>query len=166
MIPRFNPKLKVSKDELPTNTSKVGEAVHKILSKEQDSMSVEDVIDQYADKYTKEIASVLENNVNKFDPPFHVVVLHKKEPWSVNVLRNWFVARQTRPSAKVLRLDYPNHTHTVYSYDKRSGELKILWSLPTAQEALTIKKNGHLYDPVLLSWITQFENGKLDAQVA
>lgn len=164
MKPRFNPKLKVHKSEVNQNPSKVGQAVHDLSQKAPEHLSVEDIISEYGDKYTKEIVSALETNANKYEAPFYIVVLHKKEPWAVNVLRNWFVSRQTRPSASVLLMDYPNHMHTVYSYDKRTSELKLLWSLPTAQDAITIKKNGHLYDPQLLDWIRRYESGELDAQ--
>lgn len=157
----FNPKLVQSKDEINPNPSKVGEKVYEFMSKPQEQMEVGEIIDAYKDKYTQEMHDVLLKGSRIFDPPFYVVVLHKKEPWAVNVLRNWFVSRQTKPLPTTLRNDYPNHSHTVYSFDQRSCELKICWNLPTSQDANTILKNKQLYDSQLVDWIVKFNNGTL-----
>lgn len=143
----------------PSQPSKVGEAVSKIISKDQYAVTVGEIIEEYADEYTAQVAECIKSNVQNYEAPFFVVVLHKKEPWALNVMRNWFVARQTKPSAQTLRIDYPNHMHTVYRYDKRSSELKLLWSLPTALDADTILKNGQLYHPDLVAWILNYERG-------
>jgi len=147
------------RDKIKKNPSKVGKAVHEILSKSNDDITVGEIMDEFQHKYAKEMESCLENNVNKYDPPFYVVVLTKKEPWALNVMRNWFIARQTRPSAKILREDYPNYMQTVYSYDKRSSELKIHWSLPIAQDAAVVLQNPQLYDSTLVKWVTEYSRG-------
>jgi hypothetical protein len=90
------------------------------------------------------------------------VVLSEKEHWSELVMRNWFVARQTRPKASWLRSEFPNHMITLYSYDKRPDKLEVLYSLPTRQDSDTILKNRHLYSPTLVKYITDFQDGLLD----
>lgn len=150
----------IPRDKIKKNPAKVGKAVHDILSKQHDDISVGEIIDEFQHKFTKEMESTLEANVNKYEAPFYVVVLTKKEPWAMNVMRNWFIARQTRPSARVLREDYPNYMQTVYSYDKRSAELKILWSLPIAQDAAVVVQNRQLYDPTLVRWIEEYALGR------
>lgn len=157
----FNPKLVQSKDEINPNPSKVGEKVYEFMQKEPERIEVQEIINEFADKYTKEMQDVLIKGTRAFESPFYVVVLHKKEPWAVNVLRNWFVTRQTKPLASVLRKDYPNHSHTVYQFNSNSHELKILWNLPTFQDSLTILKNKDLYDSQLVEWIVKFNTGLL-----
>lgn len=162
----FNPKLIQSKEEINPDPAKVGQAVYDILSKSQSPIEVGEIISEYAERYTEEVKATIRENENKYVSPFYVVVLHKKEPWAVNVMRNWFIARQTLPTSSSLRENYPNHSVTVYRYDSKNVKLDLLYSLPTAQDALTIKKNAHLYDPQLVDWIRRFDIGSLDASFA
>lgn len=157
----FNPQLVVSKDDIKPNPSKVGEKVYEFLQKPQDNIEVGEIIEEYAKSYVKEIQDVVSKGIHKYESPFYIVVLHKKEAWAVNVMRNWFVARQSKPSARTLRQDYPNHSHTVYCFDIKNHELKLLWNLPTWQDGLTILKNKHLYHPELVQWIQDFDSKKL-----
>lgn len=150
------------KDEKTKKASTVGQAVYDILAKDSKEQTVEEIMAEYAPEYTAKIEETIRDNVNRYDPPFYIVVLTKKEPWALNVMRNWFVARQTKPLARVLRRDYPNHLQTVYSFNGRNGELKLLWSLPTALDCLPILKNKAIYDPQLVKWIEDFNNGFLD----
>lgn len=144
----------------------VGKAVYDILSKPQEEMQVEEVLEEYKHEYLEEILTCIRDNKNKYISPFYIIVLTKKEPWAVNVMRNWFIARQTKPSSKWMRDQFPNFMQTVYSWDDRSEELKILWSLPTWQDSLVVLKNKALYDPQLVKWILEYESGMLDQEVA
>lgn len=152
--------LTASKDNLPDNASKVGQAVHQILSKKQDTITVQEILDASSKRYLEEMESTIEKNFNKFELPFYIVVLSKKEPWALNVMRNYFIARQTRPLCKHLREEYPNFMSTLYEVTRT--ELRILWSLPIEQDAAVILKNRHLYDPKLVEWIENCNSGKLD----
>lgn len=154
--------LRTSKDKLGKTSSKVGKAVHDILQKDQESISVEQILDEYQHKYVQEMEDVVNNNFHKYESPFYIVVLTKKEPWALNIMRNWFIARQTRPTTKFLREEFPTYMNTVYSVNKATHELKILWSLPIKQDADVVLKNPHLYDPQLVKWIQDCESGALD----
>lgn len=150
-------------DSLPAAkpTSKVGEKIYEFMQKPQERIEVGEIVEEYSKKYVQEIQDTVNNNLDKYKSPFYIVVLHKKEPWSVNVMRNWFIARQTKPLASVLRHDYPNHSHTVYEVDSTAHKVDVLWNLPTKQDSRTIKKAKDLYDPTLVKWITDFETGRL-----
>jgi hypothetical protein len=150
------------RDQINNDPAKVGQAVFDILSKPQPTTTVEEVLDEYQHSYVKELGETIESNQKRFKAPFHVVVLHKKEPWAENVLRNWFIARQTRPKADFLRFEFPNHSNTVYRVNQDIGKIEVLWSLPTWQDSLTIMRNPHLYDPQLVQWIRDYSWGKLD----
>lgn len=142
--------------------SKVGQAVYDILKRDQVQTSVEEVLSEAEKKYTQEMEDIIQSNFNKYDSPFYIIVLTKKEPWALNVMRNWFIARQTRPKVQFLRQEFPNHMSTVYSVNKSTHELKILWSLPIKQDADVVLKNRHLYDPTLVKWIEDCNSGALD----
>jgi hypothetical protein len=68
------------------------------------------------------------------------------------VMRNYFIARQSKPLMHSMLDLFPNHMHTVYEFNKSSSELKLLWSLPGKQEISTILQNWALYDPQLVRW--------------
>lgn len=143
----------------------VGKAVHDIITKEQAPITVGEVLDEYQHEYLEEILTCIRDNRSKYESPFYIIVLTKKEPWALNVMRNWFIARQTRPSARWMRSEFPNFMQTVYAWDDRSEQLRLLWSLPTWQDALVVLKNKDLYDPQLVKWIIEYESGVLDQSV-
>lgn len=150
------------KDDKTQRSSKVGQAVADFLSKPQETIEVGEIIEEYADSYAEMVRKAITENRGRYESPFYVLVLTKKEPWALNVMRNWFIARQTKPSALSLRLEYPNHMQTVYQFDSTNEQLKILWSLPTAQDAAVILKNAPLYHSDLVNWIRNFNEGKFN----
>jgi len=138
----------------------VGKAVLDILSKPQEMQTVQDTLDALTPRYFEELDATIAANKSKYSSPFFVVILKKKEPWALNVLRQWYIARQSKPLAKVLRRDYANFTHDVWEANEK-GDRKLLWTLPTAIEATTILKNKQLYHEDLVKWCQQFESGGL-----
>ena len=141
-------------DEVEKSPS-VGECVQDILRKETSAPEVGEIISEYGDSYTDQIKECILNNTRRYESPFYIVVMHKKEPWSINVMRNWFIARQSKPSMKNLWDMFPNHMHTVYEFDKKKEEIALLWTLPSYQEAKVIVKNWDLYDKQLVKWCNQ-----------
>lgn len=144
---------------LPKKTSKVGAAVQDILSKQQPEVEVGEIISEYADDYVKQMQIAVDRGIAQYKTPFYVVVLHKKEMWALNVMRNWFITRQTKPDAKVMWERFPNFMHTVYEFTGQ--EIKILWSLPSPQEAKVILQNWDLYHPQLVKWVRDASEGVL-----
>jgi hypothetical protein len=144
---------------LPKKTSKVGQAVQDILSKAQPEVEVGEIISEYSNDYVKQMNIAVERGMRELKPPFYVVVLHKKEMWALNVMRNWFVTRQTKPLPKSMWERFPNFMHTVYEYT--GSEIKLLWSLPSPSEAKVILKNWDLYHPQLVKWVRDALAGTL-----
>lgn len=130
----------------------VGQAVHNILEEGDKSPEVGEIISEYGDSYVSQVQECVDKNSNKYESPFYIVVLHKKEMWAMNVVRNWFVSRQTKPCMKAMWTMFPNFMHTVYEVNKNQGALSILWSLPSPQEAKVVLDNFELYDPELVKW--------------
>lgn len=157
-----NAKLRQSKDELKKDPAQVGKAVYESLLKPQEMQEVGETIEAMTPKYYEQILETVNSNSSKYDSPFYVVVLRKKEPWALNVLRHWYVARQTKPSAFVLREDYPNFDHDVWKVDGHSRDISLMWTLPTKQDAASILKNRWMYHEDLVKWITLYNEGRLD----
>lgn len=145
---------------------RVGQAVSDILSKEQPTYTAGEILDGYSQKFAQEIESVIEKNQDKYTDPFYIFVLTKKEMWADNVVRNWFIARQTKPNALEMMSQYSNHTKTLYKVNKVGQKLlDIEWSLPGFSECISILKRPAAYDPELVRWIISCFEGKLDQGV-
>jgi hypothetical protein len=143
-------------------STRVGQAVVDILSTKQPEYTVEDIIDGMAEDFTNQLIDCYEKNKKKYRNPFYILVLTKKEMWAVNVVRNFFIARQTPPHASDLEIEYPNFTKTLYMLDSEKGQFKALWSLPGIEEMKSILKNPMPYHDDLVHWIYDFQDGKLD----
>lgn len=141
---------------------RVGQAVVDILSKEQPSYTVGDVLDGYATKFAQELEKCIEDNKDKYRGAFYVLVMTHKEMWADNVVRNWFIARQTPPYAMDMMQSYPHRTKTLYMVDPKKGHITIIWSIPGFEECKSILKNKETYDPQLVKWIVDCFNGDLD----
>jgi len=162
MISKANLKFVQPRSEVKFEGAKVGQAVYDILSKSHNSsQEVGETMSAMTPRYYEELMATIEANNDKYDQPYYIVVLRKKEPWAVNVLRQWFIARQTKPSAKVLREDYPNHDFDVWNIDPKQHSINFIWTLPTAQDSRTILANKECYDPALVETITKFNEGRL-----
>ena len=158
---KVNLKFVESRDKVKIKAAEVGRAVYDIMSKPQASQEVGETLEAMSPKYIEHLLTTIKDRQNDFDGPFYIVVLRKKEPWALNVLRQWYVPRQTRPSPYVLREDYPNHDHDVWCIDPKTTEISLQWTLPTAQDSKTILKNASLYDPTLVQWIQDFDSKQL-----
>lgn len=159
---------KYSYDRFGMKGARVGQAVYDILKSGESGTTVEEILDEYSNKFVKELEETIANNEHKYDDIFHVFVLSNKEMWAENVVRNWFVARQTAPAALDMVVQYPNHCKILYEVSKRQGEIKVKWTIPGIQDCISIVKNPGLYDPVLYGWIKDCFNGLLtsaDAQM-
>ena len=141
---------------------RVGQAVADILSEDQLVYTSQDIIDGYSEKYTKEFQDTIEKNKHKYKDNFYVLVFSNKEMWAENVVRNWFVARETAPHATDMIAQYPHHMKTLYLVNAGKGLLSICWSLPGIQDILVILKNPSLYNEELVKWISLTLDGKLN----
>lgn len=145
---------------------RVGQAVVDILSKDQPDQTVEETIEAFGPDFVKELQDTIEKNKGKYQSPFYVFILTKKEMWAVNVVRNFFIARQTNPSGLEMVKQYPNYMKTLYKVDSKKGTLELKWSIPGHQECLSICKTPSSYDPELVSWILQCYAGNLERNIA
>lgn len=142
---------------------RVGQAVIDILSKEQETQSVEETIEAFAPKFLEDLEKAVEEGKSKFESPYYVLVLSHKEMWAVNMMRNWFITRQTPPNGTDILTNYPNHMKTLYKADIVKGNVSLVWTLPGYQDCISVLREPGLYDPQLVKWIEDCFNKKLDA---
>lgn len=152
---------KYSYDRFGSKGMRVGQAVHDILSKEQPMQTVEETIEAMAPKFTKDLEDTINANKDRYKSPFYVFVLTKKEMWATNVVRNFFIARQTPPDPLNMMCQYANMTKTLYKVDSLKGSLKVKWSLPGLNDCPNILKNPQFHDPDLVAWIDSLFKGTL-----
>ena len=139
-----------------SKATRVGQAVSDILSKENlPEVTVEEILEASKDKFLKDLEECVETGRKKYTSPFYVFVIMKKEMWAVNVIRNYFIARQTKPKMFDMMMDYPNATKTLYMINDNTGEVKLEWTLPGLQECESILKTPLSFDPSLISWIRE-----------
>lgn len=143
--------------------SRVGQAVIDILSKDRPMQTAGETIEAFGPEYTRQIEEAVNNGIEKrFSNPFYILVLTKKESFAVNVVRNYFVTRQTAPHALKLAKEYKNFTKTLYLVDSDKGNLGLLWSIPGFQECKAIARHPRGFAPELVGWIKDCFEGKLD----
>lgn len=156
-----NFKLKQARSEIKANPAQVGKAVYDILSKPQERQEVGETVEAMTARYYRELFDTITENKGKYESPFYIVVQRKKEFWATNVLRQWFISRQTRPAASFLRSDWPNADHDLWEIDTKDQRVQFLYTLPTAQDSASIMKNAQQYSPDLINTIKAFNEGKL-----
>jgi hypothetical protein len=152
---------KYTYDRFGMKGARVGQAVHDILSAKEETTTVEEILDEYSHKFVQELEDTISANEHKYKDIFHVFVLSNKEMWAINVVRNWFVARETAPDALDMVGQYPNHCKILYEVNKKTGQLKLKWTIPGLQDCISVVNNPNMYDPTLYQWITQCFNGGL-----
>ena len=149
-------------DRFGKKGKRVGQAVYDILSKPQAVQTVGDTLDAFGPDYAKFRQECIEDNQGKYKNPFYIFVLTKKEFWANNVLRDWFIARQTPPHAFDMMEQYSNYTKTLYLIDSERGSLKCLWSLPSWDDCITIARAPQQYDSELVKWVEECFTRRLD----
>ena len=152
-------------DRFGKKGQRVGQAVYDILNSSNNvATTVGDVLEGYKVKFTKELEDTVNKNIEKYDDPFYILVLTKKEMWADNLVRNYFIARQTKPKAIDMITDYAHHTKTLYRVEKYRGEVEIEWSIPGFEECKTVMNHPEQYDSKLVTWITDCFSGNLDKE--
>lgn len=165
VIEKLRSHLVVPKHKIKKNPAKLGAAVYDILSKEQPMQTVEETMEAMTPKYFEQLMQAIEKGCKDFKPPFYVIVQRKKETIGgsvVNVLKHQYITRQTRPYANFLRSEWPNADHDLYEINADKGTITLVYTLPNAQDSKTILKNAECYDPQLVQWIKDYDQGKID----
>lgn len=105
----------------------VGQASYEILSKKQDAQPVIDTQREMLKGYYDELIKAVYSGIEQYgsEKPFYICVHTRRERTMVNVIRNLFHPRQTRPS--------PTYDLALYWYDPKTEQLSFVWCIPDKQ---------------------------------
>lgn len=106
--------------------------------------------------YESNVSLAVDEGKKKYNNDFYVVVITKKEPLMKNVMRNYFMTRETCPT--------PDYDQAVYRYQKEVGTLEFLWVLPSRDVSKMLKLNALSIDKSerrLLDYVLADSDGSL-----
>ena len=106
--------------------------------------------------YDKNIYEAVDRGKKDYPGDFFIVVETKKERLLQNVLRNYFMVRQSCPT--------PNYDQTVYRYIRADEIVEFLWVVPARDVCFYLKDNAlDVVDEekVLLRYVLNFSDGTL-----
>jgi hypothetical protein len=149
-------------DRHGTKGARVGQAILDLADKPYEEMSCQEMLEGIAPKFAEDLEKCVNDSLKKYKSPFYVLVLTRKEMYALNVIRNYFIARQTAPYASKLMVEYPNYTKTLYVVRSDHGDIKVAWSLPGVQDCQEVAKTPDNFPDELVGWIRQCFSGKLD----
>lgn len=108
-------------------------------------------------EYESGVFDAISNGKNSFSGDFYIVALTKREQLMQNILRNYFIPRQSCPT--------PDFDQVVYRYSRKDERLDMLWTLPSIAAIQNLLVHKHELDPSffqLLQFVLDFLDGKLE----
>lgn len=118
--------------------------------------SAQEQMQEQLDSYEANMFEAIERGKKEFPGDFFIVVETKKEPKMKNVIRNYFIVRQSCPT--------PQYDNSVYKYHAATEYCEFLWVLPSKQ-VYNMMKNRALELPVeerqLLQFVLEDSDGTL-----
>jgi hypothetical protein len=109
------------------------------------------------DSFENQVRLAVERGCELYDGDFYIVVLIKKERTMHNVVRQYFMPRQSCPR--------PEYDQIVYAYHRLVHDLEFIWVIPDKTSCEVLPLHKHLLpddQQDLLKFIIQFNNGELD----
>jgi hypothetical protein len=134
----------------------VGSLSQELLIKAPDTRNPIELEREMQRDYLKNIWECIDRSKSNYPDQFFVVVLTKREHLMQNVLRNYFVARQTCPT--------PNYDQTVFRYTGKDDKLEYIWTIPDRETSFTYLTQALMVVPEerqLLNFILDFKSGAL-----
>ena len=134
----------------------VGKISSDLLQKQADSTDPIEIERVMHDNYEQHIYETIEHGKKDYLKDFFIVVITKKERLMHNVLRNYFVVRETCPT--------PDYDQTVYHYHRDAEYVEFLWTLPSKDTYNLFKDNVLQIAPEergLLQFILMDSDGEL-----
>ena len=134
----------------------VGQSAVELQTKQQENIKVLDQSQAMLEDYWKNLLETVDRGYKKYPGNFFIHVETKKEPLLENVLRNYFIDRQSCPT--------PNYDQTVFRYNKELGQIEYLWTIPDRSTCFMLKDNAlqvQLQERQLLDFVLKFDDGTL-----
>jgi len=110
-----------------------------------------------ADSWESQLMECLQRGMSRYEGDFYLTVITKKERLLENVVRRYFIDRESCPT--------PEFDQTVFRYVKKDDALKYLWTVPDIQACHELYINAaDVSDELkpLVSMVLDFRSGRLD----
>jgi hypothetical protein len=150
---------KYSYNRFDSKGERVGQAVMDILKKDNPVFTVEEVMDQMQYGVMNYIQDAVTQGYKHFKENFYIIHRFRKELTYFdihNVPAQHAVCFQLGPKESSWYMEViPHDTKTLYEVDVKNDDIKLLWSVPGWEDCKSIKKNPHLYDRDLVSWVKE-----------
>ena len=150
---------KYSYERFGMKGSRVGQAVHDILSSRPQSYTAEEILEEMGKGIVAYIQEAAEKGCEAYDGKFYILHLFKKalgEHEIENAMLQKAACFKDRVwTPKEVMDAHPHATKSLYEVDKVNGLVKLLWTVPGWEDCKSIKKNPHLYDRDLVAWVKQ-----------
>lgn len=138
------------------DNKKAGQLAVEAMLKDPETTDAVEMQREMTKEYCDEVMKAAVEGAKRYDNIFYVVVLAKKERLMQNVVRSYFLARQTCPT--------PAYDQTVFQFNKLTGEVQELWVIPdehTCNVFYTYPLEVPEEERCLLAYILDFYNGTL-----
>ena len=135
----------------------VGKKSVELLMKEPDTRDPIELEREMQENYWNDVKECIDRGKKQYVGPFYVVVINKKEHLMKNVIRQYFIHRQTCP-----RSDYDQ---TVFKFDPKSEMIDYLWTVPDKETCQRLKMFAMEVVPEeheLRNMVLDFYDGTLD----
>ena len=141
----------------PRNQPTVGEEAYKRLLNPDDKQGIIDTQREIDKEYFKELEDCVKRGKKMpfGDKDFFVVVIVKKERLMENVIRRYFIPRESLPT--------PAFDQTVWRYSK-DGHLDYIWTIPdhnTCEEMYHHPELVPVEENWLLQMVSAFKSGRI-----
>jgi hypothetical protein len=135
------------------------------MSKEQPSMTVEDILEGegLGRDYLEMIRKEAERGKREFDGKFYILSLFTKglgEMGISNVLKHSCRSFKKKFTLNEVMGSHPNPVKNMFEVDPQIGEIKLLWTLPAYQDCKSIRKNPNIYDAELVKCVMAYFKGE------
>lgn len=138
------------------NKKTIGQIATDLSQKQTEKISIIDQQRSMQEDYMKELLNAVDRGYKKYTNDFFIHVETKIEKILSNVVRNYFIDRNSCPT--------PNYDQTVYRYNRSKGQIEYLWTIPdreTAHHLLLHSKEVVQEEKELLNFVVKFANGSL-----
>lgn len=136
---------------------KVGKIATELQQKTPDTRNPIELKDEMLKDFEENFYLCIEREKHKYDEPFFVVILAKREMVLTNVMRQYFFTRHTCPT--------PTFDQTVFRFDPKTYEAEYIWTIPDRDAAEYLLNNMLHLEPEeqeLLRFVMDFRDGTLD----
>lgn len=116
------------------NRKTTGQLYIDALEREDHPVEVEELRRYYHRDYEKNMYECLERGKKEFNGDFFIHVETKREKLTPNVIRNYFIAKQTCST--------PWYDQTLYKYHQKDDRIEFLWVVPSKPTCIDYRNNA------------------------